>query len=99
MQNIVDFDYVNQRDKELTKLFISPSKTKKYILGINKLTRSVQKHLKIDGIIDNTEWANAVKIDQFVQREPDEGKIVSEKTEVFLFYDKEKELVFILYDK
>jgi len=53
--NIISLDYINQRDKELTKLFISPSQphTKKYILGINKLTRSVLKHIEVDGIIDD----------------------------------------------
>ena len=53
MQNIVGTDYINQRDKELTQLFISSTKVKKYILGINKLTRSVQKYVEVDGIIDD----------------------------------------------
>lgn len=53
MQNLVDFNYINKKDKELVKLFISSSKVKKYILGINKFTKSVQKHLQIDGICDD----------------------------------------------
>lgn len=51
--NLVNFDYENSKDKELTHLFITSTKVKKYILGINKLTRSVQKHIKVDGIIDD----------------------------------------------
>ena len=55
MQNLVELDYENVKDKELTKLFIQDNnpKIKKYILGINKLTRSVLKHIDVDGIIDD----------------------------------------------
>jgi FkbM family methyltransferase len=53
LKNIIGTDYINQRDKELTKLFISSTKIKKYILGINKLAKSVQKHVEVDGIIDD----------------------------------------------
>lgn len=51
--NLVSFKYENKKDKELTKLFISSSKYKKYILGINKLSKSVLKYIKVDGIIDD----------------------------------------------
>ena len=51
--NLVDFDYINKDDKELTQLFISSSSVKKYILGINKLTKSVLRHVEVDGIIDD----------------------------------------------
>jgi len=37
----------------LVELFISSKTTKKYILGINKLTKSVLKHIEVDGIIDD----------------------------------------------
>lgn len=50
---LVNFDYINQKDKELVELFISSPSAKKYILGINKLTKSVLKHIEIDGIIDD----------------------------------------------
>jgi len=57
LKNLVELDYENIKDKELTQLFISSStqkpKIKKYILGINKLTRSVLKHIDVDGIIDD----------------------------------------------
>jgi FkbM family methyltransferase len=51
--NLVDFDYKNLKDEELTNLFINSKTTKKYILGINKLTKSVLKHVEVDGIIDD----------------------------------------------
>ncbi len=54
MHNLVDVEYVNERDKTLVELFLSPStKVKKYILGINKLTKSILKHCKVDGVIDD----------------------------------------------
>lgn len=37
----------------MVELFISSKTTKKYILGINKLTKSVLKHIEVDGIIDD----------------------------------------------
>ena len=51
--NLVSFDYENLKDKELTELFISSPHIKKYILGINKLTKSILKHVQVDGIIDD----------------------------------------------
>ncbi len=51
--NLVDFDYINKDDKELTQLFISSNSVKKYILGINKLTKSVLRHVEVDGIFDD----------------------------------------------
>lgn len=54
MFNLVDFNYVNKKDRELTELFVSTATpTKKYILGINKLSKSVLKHIEVDGIIDD----------------------------------------------
>jgi len=52
--NLVDFNYVNEKDRKLTELFLSPkTPTKKYILGINKLSKSILKHIEVDGIIDD----------------------------------------------
>ena len=50
---VVDFDYVNKKDKELSELFLQSNGIKKYILGINKLSKSVLKHIEVDGIIDD----------------------------------------------
>ena len=41
----------------------------------------------IDGHINDAAWEQAVKIDQFFQREPNPGEAVSEKTIVFICYD------------
>jgi len=50
---IISTDYSNQKDKNLVELFISSSKIKKYVLGINRLTKSVLKNIEVDGIIDD----------------------------------------------
>ena len=50
---LIDADYINQKDKELVELFLSSTSTKKYILGINKLTKSVKKFIEVDGVIDD----------------------------------------------
>lgn len=50
---LINLDYVNMKDKELVELFTTSSSIKKYILGINKLTKSVLKHIEVDGIIDD----------------------------------------------
>ena len=50
---LIESDYVNSTDRELVTLFLSDTKVKKFILGINRLTRSLQKLVKVDGIIDD----------------------------------------------
>jgi len=50
---LINSDYINKKDKNLVELFISSSTQKKYILGINKLTKSLLKHIEVDGIIDD----------------------------------------------
>jgi hypothetical protein len=39
-------------------------------------------HIKVDGKLDDADWAKAIPADQFTQRDPEEGKPVSERTEV-----------------
>ena len=51
--NRISIDYINQNDKQLVELFVSPTSQKRYILGINKLTKSVLKFIDVDGIIDD----------------------------------------------
>ncbi len=53
MNNLINFEYINQNDKSLTELFLSNTNKKKYILGINKLTKSIKKHIEVDGVIDD----------------------------------------------
>ena len=53
MNNIVEFSYVNKKDKELVDIFISSQNVKKYILGINKFSKAISKLIKVDGIIDD----------------------------------------------
>lgn len=44
---------------------------------------------QIDGILDEEVWSRAVTISGFVQAQPDEGRPVSERTEVRVVYDAE----------
>lgn len=41
----------------------------------------------LDGLLDDEVWAQAVRIADFVQRNPAEGAPATEKTEVFIAYD------------
>lgn len=50
---LVDLDYINEKEKALVNEFITSTETKKYILGINKFSRCVQKLIEVDGIIDD----------------------------------------------
>lgn len=53
MAKIIDINYENEKDKKLVNSFINSKDIKKYILGINKLTKSVLKSIEVDGIIDD----------------------------------------------
>ena len=44
--------------------------------------------LKVDGLLNDPAWQNALFQGQFTQREPEEGASASEKTEVGFLYDK-----------
>jgi hypothetical protein len=44
---------------------------------------------QIDGILDDAAWANVTVISDFVQRDPDEGKEPTVRTEVRLLYDND----------
>jgi hypothetical protein len=43
---------------------------------------------KLDGRVNEAVWSQAAMVDQFIQREPDPGEPVSQKTEFFVCYDK-----------
>ena len=53
MINLINIDYANKEEKKLVNEFVHSKNTKKYILGINKLTKSVKKYVAVDGIIDD----------------------------------------------
>lgn len=50
--NLIDYSYVNEKDKNLVNEFIS-SNRKKYIIGINKFTKQVLKYVEVDGVVDD----------------------------------------------
>jgi len=39
------------------------------------------EHIKVDGKLDEAAWDKAERVDRFTQRDPEEGKPVSERTE------------------
>ena len=51
--NLIPSNYSNAHDKALTQLFLHSTEHKKFILGINKLTKSIQKHIQVEGVIDD----------------------------------------------
>ncbi len=52
------------------------------------LATSVERGPVVDGRLDDETWMRAEVIDGFVQREPFEGRPVSERTEVRILYDE-----------
>ena len=50
-------------------------------------TRTAQPP-RLDGVLEDAEWANAALIDEFVQQEPAEGDPATERTVVRLMYDE-----------
>ena len=50
-------------------------------------TRTAQPP-RLDGVLEDAEWANAALIDEFVQQEPSEGDPATERTVVRLMYDE-----------
>ena len=55
--------------------------------------------LRIDGILDESEWAAATPSGDLTQRDPEEGKPASERTEIRILYDAEALYVgFHFYD-
>ncbi len=49
--------------------------------------KRTSSRIKIDGVIDESEWANAPMVTDFVQRRPTPGEASRRKTEVFFLYD------------
>lgn len=51
--NLISPDYINEKDKALVELFLFDKNRKKFILGINKLAKNIQKLVPVEGIIDD----------------------------------------------
>jgi len=45
--------------------------------------------IRIDGVLDEREWADAIPINRFTQYDPQEGQPVSEATDVRFLFDEE----------
>ena len=60
-------------------------------LGFRKAARAVEvngERIRLDGRLDEPVWAEAAPIDDFVQKEPIEGVLPTERTEVRFVYDE-----------
>ena len=77
----------------LCVLWVSPDSIAK---DINYETARLERRLRavkitdkitIDGRLDELVWADAPRATEFIQREPDEGQSISERTEVRVLYD------------
>jgi uncharacterized protein DUF5916/cellulose/xylan binding protein with CBM9 domain len=49
----------------------------------------IKEPIEVDGRLDEPAWKTATVISSFIQRDPDEGKQPTERTEVMLVYDDE----------
>ncbi len=79
----------------LCLLWVAPDSIAK---DINYETARLEKQLRavkitdkitIDGRLDESVWADAPKATEFIQREPNEGESISERTEVRVLYDSD----------
>ena len=77
MQNIINQNYYNEDEKELSNKFLYDKTVKKYILGINKLTKSVLKHVEIDGVIDDFTRVQTSRKKEILQIDKDSKLIAS----------------------
>jgi hypothetical protein len=50
----------------------------------------VHESIEVDGRLDETGWKSATGVDDFVIQDPDEGKPLSERTEVRVLYDDKR---------
>ena len=60
-------------------------------LGFTKEARAVEvtgERIRVDGRLDEPVWAEAPPINDFVQKEPVEGVLPTERTEVRFVYDE-----------
>jgi hypothetical protein len=53
------------------------------------IARHTDAPITLDGILDEPDWADAMPVTGFIQREPYQGEPATEKTEVRLLYDEE----------
>ena len=73
-----------------TQLKASPD-GEKFPSNENEATANAltQGHIKIDGMLDEASWAKASFLTDFIQQNPDEGSLATERTEVRIQYTRE----------
>lgn len=82
MVQCVSWDYVNEKEKALVETFLFSKKVKKYILGINRFTKSIAKQIEVDGIIDDFTRVQSSRKKEILKIEevPKDALIVSAST-------------------
>jgi len=87
--------FMNRKSKQLSRLFIFGIC---FIIPISLLASDIDTlsasfsntKIKLDGNLNEEVWQNAMRISDFTQREMEEGKPATEKTEIAIVYTKNK---------
>ncbi|MGM0518311.1 MAG: FkbM family methyltransferase [Campylobacterota bacterium] len=76
--DLIDFEYINEKDKQLSWLFVNSNSIKKYILGINRFGKAIAKQISIDGVIDDFTRVQSSKKKHILKLEdiPKENSII-----------------------
>ena len=67
----------------ISPIILSSQSIEEYSITARRISSSV----KIDGVLSENDWAKTQIIDRLLQREPQEGKPVTEKTEIRVLYN------------
>ena len=74
----------------LTSLQIFADPYENGVTFVSKITAvRLKEHITIDGILNESVWKTAPSVNVFVQRDPIEGAVASEKTEAYVAFDDE----------
>ncbi len=72
----------------LLTINIFPDPYENGVTFVSRITAvKTSEHITIDGILNESIWNNTPSVNVFVQRDPVEGAIASEKTDVYIAFD------------
>jgi hypothetical protein len=74
----------------LTSLNVFPGPYDSTVNFVSQITAiKTTEHITIDGLLNETTWKTTPSVNVFVQRDPVEGAVASEKTDVYVAFDDE----------
>ncbi len=73
----------------LIPILLVPSIAAQTSLPDKIYAHKINQSIKLDGALSESVWKKAVRVSNFTQRELNEGKLATEKTEVAILYDDE----------